>query len=70
VTGLTVERPKLLGSNPGSLESFLLQNAKTSVRPKSSSIPYVKASICQSVKGLLEGNVDLSLPSRVDVKNE
>lgn len=34
MTGVAVERPRLLDSNPSSQESFLLQNAKTSVRPK------------------------------------
>ena len=64
MTGVAVERPWFLGSNPGSQEYFLLQNAKTNVRHKSSSILYVKASVCLSVKGLVEGNVNLSLPSK------
>lgn len=70
MTSVAAERLRLLGSKPGSQESFLLQNAKTSVRPKSFSILYVKASVWLSVKGLLGVNVGLSLPSRVDVKNE
>lgn len=70
MTGVAVEQPRLLGSNPGCQESFLLRNAKTSVRPKSSSILYVKASLGLSLKRLVEGNVELSLPSRVDVKND
>lgn len=48
--GVAVEQPRLLSSNPGCQESFLLQNAKTSVRPKSFSILLIKAFLGLSLK--------------------